>query len=97
MIGNLYLLSKKGVKRLILNMSNNGGGLVVLGMETVRRFSLKPNHSMVSTTDAHRLLTCSSTQNVTSGLNQINGKPFASIKPCASGNKTMQYIGGIKG
>lgn len=38
MIENLKLLKKRGVKRLIIDMSTNGGGSVVLGMETVRRF-----------------------------------------------------------
>lgn len=79
MIKNLQLLREKGVNRLILDMSKNGGGLVVLGMETVRRFF--PEAEPFYGVDYRRsplvdlLLEA---LNVTGGLNQINGKPFAS-------------------
>jgi len=80
MIKNLQLLNKKGVKRLILDMSNNGGGLVVLGMETVWRFF--PEAEPFYGVDYRRSPLVDALlegQNVTSELNEINGKPFASI------------------
>lgn len=81
MIENLKLLKKQGVKRLILDMSNNGGGSVVLGMETVRRFfpEAEPfygvDYRRSPLVDSYLYLT-----NVTAGLNQLDGKPFASFE-----------------
>lgn len=80
MIDTLKKLKEKGIKRLILDMSNNGGGSVVLGMETVRRFF--PEAEPFYGVDYRRspwvdfLLT---RWNVTHGLNRIDGKPFKSI------------------
>jgi len=80
MIKNLKFLKKKGVKRLILDMSNNGGGLVILGMETVRRFfpEAEPFYGVDYRRSPLVDLILHGT-NVTAGLNQINGKPFASL------------------
>lgn len=80
MIKNLKLLKEKGAKRLILDMSNNGGGLVILGMETVRRFfpEAEPFYGVDYRRSPLVDLILHGT-NASAGLNQINGKPFASL------------------
>ena len=80
MIKNLQLLKKTGVKRLILDMSNNGGGLVVLGMETVRRFfpEAEPFYGVDYRRSPYVDFTLMA-GNATEGLNQVNGMSFTSI------------------
>ncbi|KAF8424203.1 hypothetical protein EV426DRAFT_707959 [Tirmania nivea] len=78
MIKNIQLLKKIGMKRLILDMSNNAGGLVILGMETIRRFfsEAEPFYGVDYRCSPFTDFILKA-QNVTARLNQINGKPFA--------------------
>ncbi|KAF8448482.1 hypothetical protein BDZ91DRAFT_751931 [Kalaharituber pfeilii] len=81
MINSIELLKTAGIKKVILDFTNNGGGSVVLGMETVRRFfpEAEPFYGVTYRRNP-QVDTYIEDTNVTVALNDMDGNDWESLE-----------------